>query len=78
MGDYYWTKNPDGREPVPFKKGSFKVVRDCCHVGNCIICIGVTPLGVPTRIVQGDGYSKKYADYVAAGWKQYNAVVERM
>ena len=55
------------------EKGNWAVVRNCCLSGNCACCHGITPYGKPLRIVQADGYSKKYAEYVAKNWALYGA-----
>lgn len=56
----------------------WRVMRNCCTSGNCIACRDKTPVGVPVRVVQGDGYTKARAEKVAAGWPTYHATVEVM
>jgi len=61
-----------------YEKGNWQVTRNCCQSGNCFQCRHVTPLGKCVRVVQADGYSKAYAEYVAKNWKEYGAVAEEM
>lgn len=70
--EQYWTAMRAAR------RGSFRVMRNCCTSGNCFECRGVTPYGKPLRIVQADGYSEAYAARVAQNWSLYKATVERM
>src|SRR5262252_7606802 len=56
----------------------FAVIRDCCTIGNCDSCNGVTPFGTKLRVCQTSlhsGVTKKYATTVAANWHAYNAEV---
>jgi len=56
----------------------FAVLRDCCTIGNCDKCNGVTPFGVKLRVCQTSlhgGVTKKYAAEVAHNWRAYNAEV---
>lgn len=60
------------------RRGSFRVMRNCCTSGNCFECRGVAPFGKPVRVEQASGYSQEYAEHVAANWARYRATVERM
>ena len=59
---------------MKYEKGNWRVVRNCCTSGLCIICKGRRQR--PTRIVQADGYSKRYAQWVASNWQSYKAIAE--
>lgn len=64
------------------EKGSYQVTRNCCRSGCCVDCHATgnvpTPESGRTRIIQADGYSKSYAEFVAGGWKDYAPKVEPM
>lgn len=60
------------------ERGNWQVLRNCCRSGNCVVCHNVTPLGTPTRVVQANGYSQAYAEFVADMWSDYGAVAGPM
>lgn len=60
------------------RRGTFRVMRNCCTSGNCVECRGVKPYGTPVRVEQGSGYSKEYAEQLASNWSSYKATVEPM
>ena len=56
------------------EKGNWQVVRNCCTSGMCITCRGHKER--PIRIVHAEGYSKRYAEWVADNWKTYKATFD--
>lgn len=63
---------------VAYRSGDYRVLRNCCTSGNCSECRDVTPYGKPMRVVQGDHYTKEYAEFVAKNWARYEATVDLM
>jgi hypothetical protein len=58
------------------EKGRWRVIRNCCTSGMCATCRGFEIR--PRRILQGDHYSKAYAEYIAGRWHTYEAVARPM
>lgn len=54
---------------------TYTVTRDCCTSGNCVTCIGVTPVGKPMRVVQQSGVTKQRADVLLKGWRDYKPAI---
>lgn len=64
---------------VKFERGHFRVLRWCCTSGCCVDCHMRGNHGDKnkrTRVLQGSGYSQRFAEYVAGNWHDYGAVVE--
>jgi hypothetical protein len=61
---------------MKFERGKWRVARNCCTSGMCIKCRGHKQR--PIQIVQADGYSKRYAQWVASNWQSYKAAAEPM
>lgn len=61
---------------IMYEKGDWQVVRNCCTSGSCIKCRGLAKR--PNRIVHADGYSERYAKFVASNWHSYKAEAEKM
>ena len=56
---------------------TYRVMRDCCTSGNCIVCMHL-PLGKRQRVSQmGEiRLTKEKADLIAKNWATYRAKVE--
>lgn len=67
--------SPKAPERVRHETGNWRVMRDCCRSGNCFEC---RRSDSRHRIVQTDGVSRRYAEYVAYGWSGYRATAERV
>lgn len=64
---------------MKIEHGNWRVRRNCCITGFCAECHEKGPLGKPqARTIQADGYSEKYARWIAANWSDYNAFAEPM
>lgn len=61
---------------MKYQKGNWQVIRNCCTSGMCITCKGKKDR--PIKIVQADGYSEKYAKFVAYNWQSYKAEATSM
>jgi hypothetical protein len=46
----------------------WKVCRNCCQSGNCIICMTATPLGVPVRVEHAVNVSEVWAKECARNY----------
>ncbi len=55
-----------------YKKGNFRVTRDCCTSGRCFACQG----GPTKRFVQTRDVSEDWAKHVASQWPKHRAWVE--
>lgn len=55
---------------------TYTVTRDCCTSGNCVTCIGRSPVGKSIRVVQQAHLTEARAKRVADGWARYGARVE--
>ena len=58
------------------ESGNWQVTRNCCVCGLCFECRQHRQR--PIRMIQGGGYSQRYAEYVASNWRRYGATAEPM
>ena len=59
-----------------YERGDWKVTRYCCTSGLCFECHrrkNAGTLKARRRVVQGEGYSRGYAEFVAKNWCLYDA-----
>lgn len=64
---------------MKLERGNWQVRRNCCRTGYCFECHELGTLGKPQpRTIQADGYSEEYAKWVAANWRDYQAIAEPM
>ena len=59
-----------------YEAGNWQVTRNCCRSGNCFLCRGALTGKGCVRMLQADGYSQAYAEYVARNWDAYKATAE--
>lgn len=65
-------------DPATADAKNWQVDRNCCHSGNCIVCMGRTPIGTPVRVVHMTQLTKADAKQIADRYRDLQASAKPM